>query len=321
MRALLTHALALALICAAVVMVLDNVRNAVAEPAPVAAGGPTSASAPKSAAPGEDAALKADKEFLAAVDKSDKNATGKLLDDDFAWTNIEGKTRNKSAAIDDLAALAADNQGDADVQTHFYGQVETVIGVHHKAHFARVWVKRPEGWRAFVAIDTPIPDKPPVQATIEAAAGAGDCENPCRTVPYAPTTAMDKALVAEWQKTNMAEWRPSADWPYHIADEFLTIDNADARNKEQRLAINQNQVKTGVGAPGDPIIAMKIYDFGTNAAVMISRHRPYRGGKPYYNVRVWTFRDDRWQLALSQQTSIQAEPAREPVESKAISQK
>ena len=32
-------------------------------------------------------------------------------------------------------------------------------------------------------------------------------------------------------------------------------------------------------------------------------------------------RDGRWQLTVSQQTSIQTEPAREPVESKAISQK
>jgi hypothetical protein len=42
------------------------------------------------------------------------------------------------------------------------------------------------------------------------------------------------------------------------------------------------------------------------SAVMISQHSPYRGGKPYDNVRVWIFRDDRWQLALSQETTIQA---------------
>lgn len=39
---------------------------------------------------------------------------------------------------------------------------------------------------------------------------------------------------------------------------------------------------------------------------MISQHSLYRGGNPYYNVRIWVFRDDRWQLALSQQTTIQA---------------
>jgi hypothetical protein len=321
MRALVTHALALALICAVVVIVLDDARSAVAEPAPVAARVPASGSSGESAAPGEEAALKADKEFLAALNKLDKNAAGKLLDDDFAWTNIDGKTRNRAVSLDEIAALAADHEGDTEVQTHFYGQLATVMGVHHKAHFARIWVKRPGGWREFISIDTPIPDHPPAQTTIEAAAGEGDCENPCRTVPYNATTAMDKSLLADWQKTKMEEWHPSADWPNHIADEFLIVNNASARNKAQRVAINQDQVKSGVGTPGDPVTSMKIYDFGPDAAVMISQHRPYRGGKPYYNVRVWTFREQRWQLALSQQTSIQAEPAREPLQSKSVSQK
>lgn len=321
MRALVTHALALALICASVVIVLDNVRNAAAKPAPDTARGSASASSRESAAPGEEAALKADKEFLAALGKLDKNSAGKLLDDDFGWTNIDGKTRNRSASLDEIAALSADHQGDTEVQTHFYGQVATVVGMHHDAHFTRLWVKRPAGWRALVAIDTPIPDKPPAQATIETAAGAGDCENPCRTIPFNATTAMDKSLLADWQKTKIDEWRPSADWSSHIADEFLMINNASVRNKEQLVAINHHQVQTGVGTPGDPVTALRIYDFGVDAAVMISQHRPYRGGKPYYNVGVWTFRDQRWQLALSQQTSIQAEPAREPVQSKAVSQR
>jgi hypothetical protein len=321
MRALVTHALALALICASVVIVLDNVRNAAAKPAPVAARGSASASPRESAAPGEEAALKADKEFLAALGKLDKSSAGKLLDDDFGWTNVDGKTRNRSASLDEIAALSADHQDDTEVQTHFYGQVATVIGMHHDAHFTRLWVKRPAGWRALVAIDTPIPDKPPAQAALETAAGAGDCENPCRTVPFNATTAMDKSLLADWQKTKMDEWRPSADWPSHIADEFLMINNASVRNKEQLVAINQHLVQTGVGTPGDPVTALRIHDFGADAAVMISQHRPYRGGKPYYNVGVWTFRGQRWQLALSQQTYIQAEPAREPVQSKAVSQR
>jgi hypothetical protein len=39
---------------------------------------------------------------------------------------------------------------------------------------------------------------------------------------------------------------------------------------------------------------------------MTSQHTPYRGGKPYSNVRVWVLRDGRWQLALSQQVTIQS---------------
>ena len=43
-----------------------------------------------------------------------------------------------------------------------------------------------------------------------------------------------------------------------------------------------------------------------NSALMTSQHAPYRGGKPYGNMRVWVLRDGRWQLALSQQVTIQS---------------
>lgn len=258
-----------------------------------------------------DAAVQADHALLSALEKSDKAAAGKLLDADFVWTNGEGKSMKKAEVLNDLAAYASANQGDEEVQTHSYGQVETVLGAHHNARFLRVWVKRPAGWREFLDLDTPISaGSGERRGGIEASAGQGDCENPCRTLPYTPKTAMDKAIVADWQKTKVEEWHPDAvDWPKHIADEFLIINNNGMRNKPERVVIAQKAQAAGVGTPGDPITAMEIHDFGDNAAVVISHHTPHRGGKPYYNVRVWTLRDGRWQLAVSQQTTIQSAAA------------
>ena len=257
----------------------------------------------------EQAALQADRSLLSALRKADKTEIGTLLDADFDWTDADGKSLKKAEVLGDVPTYVADNQGDENVQTHFYGQIETVLGVHHNARFLRVWVKRPAGWREFVELDTPISTRT-APASVEAAAGQGDCENPCRTVPYKPATAMDKAILADWQKTKMEEWHPDAvDWPMHIADEFLIINNTTMRNKAERVVIAQKQQESGVGTPGDPITAMEIHDFGDNAAVMISHHVPHRGGKPYYNVRVWTLRDGRWQLAVSQQSSIQSADA------------
>jgi hypothetical protein len=265
---------------------------------------------------GEQAALQSDRSLLSALSAADKTAAGKLLDADFVWTDADGKSLKKSEVLGGLNNYAADNQGEENVQTHFYGQVETVLGVHHNARFLRIWVKRPAGWREFVELDTPI-SSGAARASIEAAAGQGDCENPCRTVPYKPTTAMDKAILADWQKTKMEEWHPDAvDWPMHIADEFLIINNNAMRNKSERVAIAQKQQAAGVGTPGDPITSMEIHDFGDNAAVMISHHVPHRGGKPYYNVRVWTLRDGRWQLAVSQQSTIQSAAAVPPIGAK-----
>lgn len=50
--------------------------------------------------------------------------------------------------------------------------------------------------------------------------------------------------------------------------------------------------------------SIRMFDFGDKAAVMLSLHDPYGGGKPYYNVRLWILRDNLWQLAASQQTTI-----------------
>jgi hypothetical protein len=56
--------------------------------------------------------------------------------------------------------------------------------------------------------------------------------------------------------------------------------------------------------PGDPVVSMRIHDFG-DSAVMVARHNPFRGGKPYYSLRIWAQRDGRWQLANTQQTVLQ----------------
>jgi hypothetical protein len=260
-------------------------------------------------------ALQADHALAAALEKSDKNAVGKFLDAGFVWTDGDGKSMKKAEVLDGLPGFAADNKGDEkEVQNHFYGDVETVLGEHHGARFLRVWVKRPAGWREFLELDTPIGAAGGGgRGTIEAGAGQADCENPCRTVPYKPATAMDKAILADWQKTKMEEWHPDAtDWPMHIADEFLIINSSAMRTKPERVVIAQKQQAAGVGTPGDPITSMEIHDFGDNAAVMISHHVPHRGGKPYYNVRVWTLRDGRWQLAVSQQSTIQSAAAVPP---------
>jgi hypothetical protein len=254
----------------------------------------------------EQAAKEADRTFIANLGKGDQKSVGAALDRRFAWTDVEGLTRNRRDTIKDFSALAAANQGESEVQTNFYGRMFTVRGAHNNARFLRVFVKRRHGWKAFALMETPSAASG-APASVEQAAGAGDCDNPCRTVPYVPKTSMDKDILAAWQKTKMLEWKPdAAQWASFIADEFMIINNTTIRNKEQRVAIAKRQQDAGTGAPGDPVVSMRIYDFGTNSAFMTSQHTPYRGGKPYTNVRIWVLRDNRWQLALSQQVAMQS---------------
>jgi len=247
--------------------------------------------------------------FFAAVHNRDRRALGTFVAAKFSWSDASGTTRTKSDVMRNIGLLAAVGQDETDVQTNFYGPVATVLGKRKDVRFVRIWVKRVLGWRLLVAMETPIPKEAPARASIEAAAGAGDCDNPCRTVPFRPKTDMDKAILAAWQKTKTLEWKPNADeWASYIADEFMIINNTTIRNRDQRIAIAKKQQEAGVGAPGDPVTFMRINDFPPNAAVMVSQHVPYRGGKPYTNVRVWILRANHWQLALSQQVTNQSAP-------------
>jgi hypothetical protein len=201
--------------------------------------------------------------------------------------------------------MAANSEDESDLQRHFYGRLATVRGRHNGLRFLRVWAKQAGKWQLFAMIDTRV--VPSERASVEAQAGTGDCDNPCRTVPYKPKTVMDKAILKSWQETKMIEWKPNAAaWARYIADEFMIINNTTIRTRAEREIIAKRQETTGVGTPGDPILTMTIDDFGGNAAVMFSKHFPVRGGKPYNNVRVWVHRNGRWQLAISQQSQIRA---------------
>jgi hypothetical protein len=255
------------------------------------------------AADNEQAVLRADQSLSAALDKKHKDAIGGLLDAKFTFTDTDGKIHSKPDVLHDPSGLAKMNGDETDVQRHFYGTVETVLGSHHGARFLRIWVKRPSGWKAFVSLDTVV--TPAARATVELAAGNGTCDNPCQHVPYTPVTKMDKEILATWQKTKMEEWHYDADgWDKDIGEEFLIINNTTLRNKAERMVIAKKQQADRIGAPGDPITKMQIFDFGPAAAVIISDHVPFRGGKPYHNVRVIVMRDGRWQLVISQQTNV-----------------
>jgi hypothetical protein len=265
------------------------------------------ANTPAADGEGEQAVMQADHALADAIGKADKSAAGKLLDSDFAWTDGDGQTLDKAKTLENLSALATDSQGETDIKTIHYSQLEIVAGTRHNDRFVRIWVKRPAGWRAFVDMDTPIP--PEARGGGEGIGGQGrdgECVNPCKTVPYTPKTENEKACLAEWQLTKVDEWKALGDdWGNHVADEFEIINNGSIRNKPERVAIALKAEKTGARSPGAPILSMNMYDFG-DTVMMISKHVPYQGGKPYSNVRVFVHRDNHWLISWSQQTTIQA---------------
>lgn len=249
-----------------------------------------------------------DNAFIAAVAQGDNAAALKYLDKSVEFTNVDGKTFTKSELAASFPHVTTDAPGATHVHAYNYGLVADVMGIDANTRFLRIWVRRPGGWRLFNYIETPIGPKVPL------APAGPTCDNPCHTIPYTPTTEMDKQILEAWHHAKMDEWHPnSKDWALRVGDEFSIINSGTDRTKATRVAMLAKQQEEGqTGPPGDPIHDIRMFDFGKYAAVMLSKHTPYRGGKPYYNVRLWILRVGRWQLVASQQTTIQAAAPQPP---------
>jgi hypothetical protein len=248
-----------------------------------------------------------DREWVAALDTNDTVAAAAFLDAEFEWTNALGKTLSRDESIEAMAALAANVRGESDVLSYPYGHVTAVTSARAGARTMRVWVLRPEGWRLFAVIGTALT----TGMTPFAAAGgtSGDCENPCRAMPYAPTTENEKTIAGIFQRLKMDEWHPNPEnWAPYVLDDVYYVTATAQLSKADRVARLAKAKDTGApSVPGDPVVSMRILDLG-DSAVMTARHNPYRGGKPYYSVRVWALKDGRWQLANTQQTVIADAP-------------
>jgi hypothetical protein len=114
-------------------------------------------------------------------------------------------------------------------------------------------------------------------------------------------------MLAIFKQLKVDEWRPNPDgWGRYVLEDVYYVTSAAVMSKGDRVARLAQQRQSGaVALPGDPVVSMRIVEFG-QSAVMLARHAPYRGGKPYYSLRVWAHRDGRWQLANTQQTAIEA---------------
>jgi hypothetical protein len=166
----------------------------------------------------------------------------------------------------------------------------------------------------FAAIQTAVATGNPPFAM--ASTATADCENPCRSMPFMPGSEAQRAIADTFMRLKMDEWHPNAaDWAPYVLDDVYYVTSAARLSKQDRLDRLKKAEATGApSVPGDPVVEMQIVEFG-QAAVMTARHNPFLGGQPYYSVRVWAFRDGRWQLANTQQTIIADAPAAAPATS------
>ena len=214
----------------------------------------------------------------------------------------DGSTMTRDA-VGVFAALAAAMRDETGVQHYDYGHVHVVTSARDQTRLMRVWALRSDGWRLLGAIATRLS----TGATPFAASSAttGDCDNPCRTMPYQPTSENARQIAVIFQQLKMDEWRPNPSrWASYVLDDVYYVTETAQLSKTDRVERLTTLAATRKpSVPGDPVLSMRIHDLG-DSAVMIARHTPYRGGDPYYSLRVWAYRDGRWQLANTQQTIV-----------------
>lgn len=247
------------------------------------------------------AALQADRAFLQALAKTDKPALPPLLDAEFAWIDATGKSLTRTQVLENPPKPANSN-----VEPHerIYGNAAVIRASLGKLHVLRIWVKRETGWRVVLyqevrQVDKSEPSGPP-QAAL------GECENPCKSIPLQPETLSEKEAIASWQGVMraMANNDPEAYAPL-IADEFTATDTHHDRpyTKADRLAQIKKQQLAGARSAPPELVSARMFDFGETVLMIGREQRP--GAKPYFNTRMWTRRDGRWQMLFSFNTRIE----------------
>jgi len=262
-------------------------------------------SAAATAQTSDPAILAADHSFVQAVSRSDRGALAGLLDANFTWTDVNGKSQTAAEIARAVPKPAISDEGRAQVRDYAYGPVGAVQVHSGRLHTLRIWVKRPAGWRALVYQEVQLRDTPPPAA---APATGADCVNPCRSLPYQPKTANERAVVTAFTALETAVMaRDAARWASLIGDEFAALSSNSDKLLDKKTRMTELAESRMAGLIPLPLVTARMTELG-DVIVMESQHQPERG-RPLQVTRLWVQRGGGWIETLSYQTTIQSAPA------------
>ena len=246
------------------------------------------------------AAIQADHALIQAFASADKSALNQLFDPEFTWIDANGKSLARRQVLE-----RPPNLGNANVEPQFraYDNVVVLRASRERLHVLRIWVHRESGWRIMLYQEVQQVEKSePTPAPI----ASGDCENPCKSSPFAPETRSEKEAIASWQGVMRAMANNDADaYAPLIADEFTATDTHHDRpyTKSDRLAQIKKQKLAGARSAPPELTGARMFDFGETVMMLAREQRP--GGKAYFNTRMWVERGGRWQMLFSFNTRIE----------------
>jgi hypothetical protein len=271
-----------------------------------------------SADPGPNAVAAANRAFEEAWAKSDRATVDRALEPDFTWIDPAGILLNREEVLGNWPQPAASSDG-GEVTERIYGRV-ALLQIHaHKAHVLRVFVDEGKhGWHLLHIIETvqapPLDEYPQPNETIAVVPSETgvetECINPCRTVPFLPSTSNGRAALAAWQQMEIgAAAQDMKAWGLRVADEAVIVDSAGgAITKADRITgTKEHQGDAASSNEAPPLVGAHMVDLG-DVVLMIAEQQPY-DGQPFRATYVMVNRDGRFQMAVSYHSTIRDVPS------------
>ena len=262
--------------------------------------------------------LAAAKALQAAIRAGNAAAAEQFLARDFSFIDAAGHEHARREVLN--ALKASPRSAGAQVRVRDYGRVALITGSYKSAQAGErsdlfaldVWVKDGRKWKALIHHNNVLarPDAPPAHASAAPRpmdAPPPRCVNPLEQVPYQPNSQAERDIIAAFQALELAVTRNNPDeWTKHVADEFVvTRTRQHPTDKAARMAFMATQRAINAETFVAEVVSLRFWVLG-DAAIMRADHAmPGNRRPPYRATRLWLKRGDRWQMAISQQTTIQ----------------
>jgi ketosteroid isomerase-like protein len=257
------------------------------------------------------------KQLGAAFRTGDKKTVARLTDAQFISIDESGREHSKAAVLRNLKALVSSG-AERGVKIRNYGRVARITSHGKSADKADVftldvWIKDNNGWRLLIHHDNVLAGKhePSAHAASQPRppdAPPPECRNPLQFVPYRPKSPDERGIINSFQQLETAVTRNDADeWVKYVADEFVvTRMRQHPTTKAQRAAFLRRQRTINAETFVAEVKRMRLWVLGDLAVMRADHVMPGMRRPPYRATRLWVKRNGRWQMALSQQTTIAA---------------
>ena len=226
--------------------------------------------------------LEANAAFDAALAGRNRGSLDALLDAEFTWVFPDGSYYGRLDTLVAMPPSATAKTGQPGrIAERPYGRVRVLEVSSALMMGLRVWVQRAEGWRLIHIneLQAAAPRDSRAGAAAPAAASASRatvavpaCENPCKSVPYVPTTPRSRDALLSWQQQELgSHLMDMMLWGSYVTDDWVSQrGGSPAQTKQERIRGTLRRVEQGTSRNAQAaVLQMRLIDL-EDAVLMVS---------------------------------------------------